>query len=311
MSTDQIVIGTDIGGSHITCMAVDPARREVIQDICVRKTVDSRAGSEEILSGWAAALGECIRYFTLPNVGGIGFAMPGPFDYPKGLALFSGVKKFDSLYNINVREEMQRRLSLPPGMPVRFMNDATCFAIGEAWLGKAASCTRTMAITLGTGFGSAFLDQGIPVESGAEVPPFGCVYHLPYGDSIADDYFSSRWFEKEYIARFGEPSPGVKAMTERAPGDPGVMRIFEDFGDRLGQFLAPWLNLFRSDCITIGGNIARSFELFGPSFRYSLDREHCSSEIFLSTLGEHAAIVGSARLADDTFYTKLPFISNK
>jgi glucokinase len=311
MTNDQIVIGTDIGGSHITCMAVNPGLKEIIHEICIRKTVDSQGPAEEILSTWAGALKECLASFPLSHVGGIGFAMPGPFDYPKGLALFSGVKKYDSLYNINIRDEMRRRLSLPETIPVRFMNDATCFAIGEAWLGKASACRRTMAITLGTGFGSAFLDNGIPVESGDEVPAYGCVYHLPYGDSIADDYFSSRWFEKSYVSRFKRPSPGVKVMTDQAGTMPAVMEIFTDFGERLGTFLSPWLRRFHAGCITIGGNIARSYDLFGPAFVAALKRENCISEVHLSTLGEHAAIVGSARLADDIFYSKLPFISNK
>jgi glucokinase len=311
MTNDPIVIGIDIGGSHITCMAVDPARKALIHEICVRKPVDSQAGTEEILAVWAGALKECLTPFPLARIGGIGFAMPGPFDYPKGLALFSGVRKYDSLYNINIREEMKRRLNLPETMPVRFMNDAACFAIGEAWLGKASTCRRTVAITLGTGFGSAFLDDGIPVESGDQVPAYGCVYHLPYGDSIADDYFSSRWFEVAYVNRFGRPSPGVKIMTDQALKDPSVMEIFTGFGERLGSFLSPWLRIFHAGCITIGGNIARSYDLFGPVFRETLKRENCSTEVFLSTLGEHAAIVGSARLADDLFYSKLPFISNK
>ncbi len=311
MAHKGIVIGTDIGGSHITCMAVDLGLEKVLEEVCVRNQVDSRAGAEEILSAWAGALKECLAFFPPDSVGGIGFAMPGPFDYPKGLALFSGVKKFDSLYNINIRDEMRRRLDLPGDLPVRFMNDATCFAIGEAWLGRASSCTRTMAITLGTGFGSSFLDKGIPVESGDEVPAFGCVYHLPYGDSIADDYFSARWFEAEWTRIFGSPSPGVRVMTEAAERDQAVLKIFMDFGERLGMFLAPCLRMFRAGCLTIGGNIARSYGLFGPVFTATLRKNNCTTEVFLSTLGEHAAIAGSARLADDTFYSKLPFISNK
>jgi glucokinase len=311
MNDDRIVIGVDIGGSHITCMAVEPGLKKVLPDICVRMGVDSQATASEILGTWAEALGECLSHFNQEKLGGIGFAMPGPFDYPGGFALFSGVKKYDSLFNINIRDEMRKRLSLPAALPVRFMNDATCFAIGEAWIGKASAFRRTMVVTLGTGFGSAFLSDGIPVESGDEVPSFGCVYHLPYEDSIADDYFSSRWFERAWNDRFDTPSPGVKVMTERAPLDPAVMEIFTDFGGRLGHFLSPCLRRFRAGCLTIGGNIARSFEMFGPAFRSALATENCNTEVFLSTLGEHAAIAGSARLADDAFYSKLPFISNK
>lgn len=311
MTEDGIAIGIDIGGSHITCMAVRPANREILTELCVRKVVDSQGDSEGILGTWADALGRCLSYFPAGMPEGIGFAMPGPFDYLKGIALFSGVKKYDALYNVNIRDEMRKRLSLPAGLPVRFMNDATCFAVGEAWLGKASEFHRTMAITLGTGFGSSFLINGIPLESGNEVPESGCIYHLPYQDGIADDYFSARWFEKVYNEKFNSPSPGVKAMTDQAAGNPDIMEIFTGFGERLGDFLSPCLLRFRAECLTIGGNIARSFPLFGPALVATLKKERCETAVFLSTLGEHAAIAGSARLADDHFYSKLPFISNK
>ena len=40
----------------------------------------------------------------LENVKGIGFAMPGPFDYVKGICYIQGVAKYENLYGINVTE---------------------------------------------------------------------------------------------------------------------------------------------------------------------------------------------------------------
>ncbi len=311
MSKQPLVIGVDIGGSHITCIPVDLPARNIVQEICVRKAVDSHGDAEAILSAWCDALTETIRLMPGEEFGGIGFAMPGPFDYPKGLALFSGVKKFDSLYEVNVRDEVTRRLDLGPEIPVRFLNDATCFAIGEAWFGPASRHGRTMAITLGTGFGSAFLDHGIPVETGDEVPICGCVYHLPFGDSIADDHFSSRWFKKIYEQRLGRHSTGVREMSDEALSNPDVHAIFSEFGSNLGHFLAPWLKLFRAECLTIGGNIARGYPLFGPAFTEALLADECFTLVYLSELNEMANIAGGARLTDDLFYSSLPFISNK
>lgn len=311
MKDKEIVVGIDIGGSHITCLAVDQLSGHIMPDLCIRRQVDSRSEAGMILTVWAGALKECLSTLDPGRLSGICFAMPGPFDYREGIALFAGVRKYDSLRNINIRDEMRRRLSLPAGLPLRFLNDATCFAVGEAWIGNAAGYRRTMVITLGTGFGSAFLEDGIPVESGPEVPPSGCLYHLAYGDTIADDYFSSRWFGKEYDRRFRLPSPGVKIMTDLAETNAGIREIFIEFGNRLGLFIAPAIKAFRPDCLTIGGNIARSYSYFGPRFQETLAQEKCDIKIFLSNLGEQAAILGSTRLADDDFYSKLPFISKK
>jgi len=308
---NQIVIGVDIGGSHITSMGVDLQRKEILKHLTSRKPVDCHGTADEILSTWAASLHEVMVQLPDGSLSGIGFAMPGPFDYPLGLALFEGVKKYDSLYNINVRDEIRKRLDLPAGMPVRFLNDATCFAIGEAWMGPASGCRRTVAITLGTGFGSAFLNDGIPVEAGDDVPEAGCVYHLPYKTSNADDHFSSRWFKQEYEERFSRKSGGVKDLSEEALITPDVRAIFTEFGQNLGNFMAPWLNLFRADCLTIGGNIAKGYDLFEAPFLQALKSHSCTTDVYLSTIGECAAIAGSACLNDDSFYSKLPFISKK
>jgi glucokinase len=311
MMKHHLVIGADIGGSHITCMGVDVAKKELVHDLTSRVPVDSSASAEEILTSWTEALQEVIGMLPDKIPGGIGFAMPGPFDYPTGLALFKGVKKYDNLYNINVRDALRKRLNLSDNIPIRFLNDATCFAIGETWMGVAAGFSRTVAITLGTGFGSAFLDEGIPVEKGDEVPKYGCVYHLPFGSSIADDHFSSRWIKNEYQEHVGDRTIGVKEMAELAPSEPAVMAIFTEFGQNLGNFLAPWLNRFSAECLVIGGNIAKGYNLFEKPFRTALQSHNCQTMIYLSALGECAAIAGSARLTDDSFYSRLPYISNK
>jgi len=309
--TDPIVIGVDIGGSHIAAMGVDILRKRLLHSVISRRKVNCHDPAGSILANWAEALGEVVALIPGGVVQGIGFAMPGPFDYPGGVAHFKGVKKYDTLNNINIREEISRRLDVPGTIPIRFLNDATCFAIGEAWMGPASRYQRSVAITLGTGFGSAFLDNGIPVEGGDEIPESGCVYHLPFGESIADDYFSSRWFKKSYRDRFSEESSGGREMSEEALTDPAVREIYTEFGQNLGNFLVPWLVRFHAGCLTIGGNISRGYELFEEPFKAALRSHQCAARIFISTLGENAAIAGSARLCDNSFYSKLPFISNK
>lgn len=101
---------------------------------------------------------------------GIGFAMPGPFDYVNGICLMRGVSKYENLYGINVGDELCKFLALKSRQDVRFINDVSAFAIGEAKAGKAAGAARSMVITIGTGIGSAFIRNGIPVVSGSSVP---------------------------------------------------------------------------------------------------------------------------------------------
>lgn len=127
-------ISVDIGGSHITSSAVDPERRRILPGTISEVKIDSKGSAEGIIAGWV----ECLKN-TITKAGGlegIGLAMPGPFDYQNGVSLIKGVNKFDNLYGINVGQALKEKLELEPEIPVRFINDATAFAIGEAWAGK-------------------------------------------------------------------------------------------------------------------------------------------------------------------------------
>ncbi|MCX6245911.1 MAG: ROK family protein [Bacteroidetes bacterium] len=307
------VIGVDIGGSHITCIGVDPADHAVRTDLQIRQEIDRHGSAEKILHDWSATLEQLIRQIGRENLAGIGFAMPGPFDYPQGIALFQGVKKYDNLFGVNVRAELKQRLGLAPEMPVRFLNDATCFAVGEAWIGKGAGLQKVVAVTLGTGFGSAFITDGIPVETGPDVPEFGCVYHLSYREGIANDYFSTTWFHSRYKEVTGKDISEVKEMAAAASSgtDPDAAGIFEEFGAAMGTFIAPWLRRFGAECMVIGGNIANSYELFEVPLNRALAEGQAPVPVFATELGELAAIAGAARLCDDSFYSRLPFFSGK
>jgi glucokinase len=309
---EKISIGVDIGGSHITSVAVDLESRTFFEHTISRREVDCHGPSEEILGSWAASIQETIQRLDGKILKGVGFAMPGPFNYPEGIAQFKGVKKFDSLYGIDIRSELKNRLKLPDECPVRFVNDATCFAIGEAWMGKALDYKRVMAITLGTGFGSAFLREGIPIETGDEVPPQGCMYYLPFGSSNADDHFSTRWFINRYKVLTSNTIEGVRELVDQFEGNQMIQNLFREFGNNLGSFLSHWLRLFKTECLVIGGNIGRSYPCFERAFIDTLNLNGVNNLlIYISSLGENAAIAGSARLSDDDFYTQLDLSAYK
>lgn len=305
----SISIGVDIGGSHICCQAFDFVNMIQIENSLFRNAVDSKSDAESILTAWTDCLQQCIQSVGGKNIAGIGFAMPGPFDYKNGIALFQGVEKFDSLYGINVVDELKQRLQLDTTIDIRFLNDAACFAIGEAWLGAAKGVHKSIILTLGTGFGSAFVVNGIPVDSGKGVADEGCLYYLPFGDSNADSHFSTRWFLAAYKRKFEKEIDGVKELMELASTQPEVKMIFEEFGANLGRFLRPYLINFECDCVVLGGNIAKTLALFAPAMDKELQGLRCKA--VLSELFEDAAIAGSARLIDAEFYSKIALNSNK
>jgi len=300
----RFAIGSDIGGSHISCALVDMFEGHIMADSHTEKDIDNKADAENILNGWAEALQETISKVGADNVAGVGFAMPGPFAYDKGIAMFdASVAKFEKLYQVDVAKELALRLGLD--VPFRFMNDASAFAVGEAWLGEASKEDKSVSVTLGTGFGSAFIEDGAPVVEAEGVPPMGCVWHLPFKDGIADDYFSTRWYIARWEEVSGEKVNGVKPVADHAKTEEKAQAIFTEFGTNLGTFLGPWLKSFGADKLVIGGNVTGAYNLFGPAFEAVLKQQGVNTKIVLSGLKEDAAIIGSARMIDPEFFEKV------
>lgn len=301
----QLAIGADIGGSHISCAAVDLGTGKIIRETITGRQVDNQAQAEAIIGIWADALKDVLKCIPGEKVKGIGFAMPGPFDYVKGISYIKGVTKYEKLYGISIADSIASRLAEYDDFLIRFMNDASSFAVGEAWAGGAASVDRSLSITLGTGFGSAFISNRIPIVDGPEVPRLGCIYHIPYRDGIADDYFSTRWFTGEYRKATGIELHGVRELADLAVTEKTAMDLFIDFGHRLGVFLAPWLIGFRAEMLVIGGNISNAYNLFGEVLEETLKKEKCNCKVALSVLKEDAAILGSGYLLDDEFWNSI------
>ena len=302
----NIALGVDIGGSHITCQLFNLETNRLEESSKVRIPVNGSGQKEEILQSWTKAILQSISGNRLSDLSGIGFAMPGPFDYLNGVGWFDEkVDKFSHLHGVDVKSELIQQLNLPADFPVRFLNDAACFAVGVANAEPASKYNRVLALTLGTGFGTTFIKNGMPVAGVDGIPDDGFLYHVPFLDSIADEYFSTRWFLKEYKRMTGKEAGGVKELTHIAEHDADVKELFHIFGKNLGSFLVPWSKKFNTGCIVMGGNIAKSYPIFDTALSDVFRNESIKTEIVISSLDEDAALIGSARLSDNSFYQNL------
>jgi len=302
----RIAIGADVGGSHISCAAFDYQTRKYLENTFSENDLDNHAEAEVIIDVWGSTIRKTMEKAGPENVAGIGFAMPGPFDYENGIPLFTGANnKYEKIYGINVPHELHHYLNLPSEFPVRFINDATAFAIGEDWVGETRGSRRSLSITLGTGFGSAFLRDSLPVVSGNDVPANGCVWHLPFEDGIADDYFSTRGLVGRYAKLSGKLLKGAKEIADIAKTDEVAKAVFSDFGSKLVDLLKPWLKKFNVEMIVVGGNIAQAHHLFFPALLVCLHRENLHVKVSVSELKEKASIIGSARLVEPDFWSRI------
>lgn len=295
---NRLAIGVDIGGSHINCCALDVDNNELVKESQTIVKVDGHAEADEIIQKWLEALNNTLDKVNFKELTGIGFAIPGPFDYTNGIGKYEVVDKFEHLNKVNIEKEIRKGLALDNNIPIRFINDATAFALGEASSEQGKGYEKVAVITLGTGLGSAFIDDLIPVVTGKKVPEFGCVWHLPFKDGIADEYFSTRWFINEYFKLTNKKESGVKPIADMVIDDPVAKQLFNSFGVNLASFMLPYLSQFDAQVLVIGGNIAGAFPLFKNSFKEKLKENGLDIDISVSELKEDAAILGSTCLLD-------------
>ena len=303
MTQKKFSIGVDIGGTHIACAAVHIREGRVVEGTLSRVAYSHGDTAEVILHHWATALNGTLSKVAEAELAGIGFAIPGPFEYRNGVSRMQ--HKFPKLYGVHIPSALNPLLTTTHDLTMRFLNDASAFAVGEAWLGEGKGFRRVVVITLGTGFGSAFIDDGVPVVSRADVPKEGCLWHLPFKDSIADDYFSTGWFIRTYQKETGKPLEGVKTLVEKADADPVAQGLFSQFGHNLAQCLAPWLRTFGAEVLVVGGNIAHALPLFEADLQGDLQAAGIGIKIATSRMYETAALIGSARLLDDEFWGRV------
>jgi glucokinase len=302
----KLSMGIDVGGSHITCQLFHITDGHFPEGSKTRVEVDGNGSKDSIVGSWVKAIQQTVSNQNISDLAGIGFAMPGPFDYLNGIAWFDkNVDKFHNLHGVDIKSELMQKLNLKTNFPIRFLNDAASFAVGVANVEPASKFKRIIALTLGTGFGTSFIKNGLPVAGEGGIPEDGFLYHIPFQKSIADEYFSTRWFLNEYNNRTGLIISGVKELAELVVKEETAKEIFPLFGKNLGSFLIPWIQKFNAECIVLGGNISNSFPLFESALLSEFSTLDFQPEIVISELDENAALVGSARLCDNLFYQKL------
>lgn len=305
----SITIGVDIGGSHISSAAVNGNDFVIIPGTYFSGAVDSKASKEVIIKKWADIINQTIQIiqetydYSLSDTIGIAFSMPGPFQYETGIAMFEGNDKYESLYNVSVSEELLKYLSTQ-NVSFRFLNDASCFGVGGSLKQESEANSKVIAITLGTGFGAAFLDNKLPITQGSNVPHNGCLWDKPFEESIADNYFSTRWFLSQYESITGNKlTDGVKEIA--GIEDYSTAKIFDDFANNLSEFLAPFIIDFQADLLILGGNIAKSNRLFLAKFQENLKSKNIDIAISIVENTEQTSILGSSYLFNEVFWERI------
>jgi predicted NBD/HSP70 family sugar kinase/mannose-6-phosphate isomerase class I len=286
-------IGIDVGGSHVTASVIVHNAMQAKPQTVLRKEINAKENPTAIIS----AIGNCIKGVLNKDqaIDVVGIAFPGPFNYDKGVSEIIGVGgKFEPTFGVHIQQALKNYTGLE-NVPFVFSNDASCFAEGSYFRHQLKS-KRTAFLTLGTGFGSAFMVDGDLAEKHPDLPENAMFYDQPFHGMTADDWFSTRWILTEYEKLSGERMNSVKAIADLNTEISII--VFKSFGTNMGEFLFPWFEKFSCEELVIGGNISKARALFLPALEEKLKSLKIKINIVFCDDAEQSILTGATIIAE-------------
>ena len=251
-------IGVDLGGTKIEAAALDKDG-----GIVLRRRVPTPVGNydaiiiaiHDLVTGVESALGQ---------TGSVGIAIPGSLSPATGLMRNANSTCLNGRnFDRDVRAALAR--------PVRFANDANCFALSEATDGAAAGAASMFGVILGTGVGGGIVVGGdLLTGVNAIAGEWG---HMPLPWPRDDERpgrpcFCGRngcietFLSGPALARDGD-APDAAAIVERAAsGDSAAAAALARYDERLARALAGIVNILDPAVIVLGGGLGRMERLY-------------------------------------------------
>lgn len=208
---------------------------------------------------------------------------PGPFDYKNGVSLMQ--HKFQSLYKFPLKAELENLTN----SKICFLSDSNAFLLGESTKGFY----NAIGITIGTGLGFSAITDG-KIRTDKFGGPCEKIYCLPYKDAIAEDYISGRGIETRYEKATGKCYSAKKIAEIAEKGDNIAVKTYEDMGEAIGNVLTPYVEKYKSKALIIGGQVARSLNLFEDKIKLGIP-------VYASQNVTGSALIGAANYAKEYF----------
>ncbi|MGN0002631.1 MAG: ROK family protein [Sphingobacterium composti] len=275
------ILACDIGGTHITSAIVKTNGWEILSPTLTRVHINSTSNAKSIFQQWADNIKSCITQYNSP-INFIGIAMPGPFDYDKGISLMKNQDKYDSLYKLSITDGIKHELQIP-SIEIKYINDAAAFLQGEVYAQKLDNEDKVLGITLGTGLGSAVWKKGIKAFDAD-------LWQQKYGNSIFEEYLVTRWFTYRFHELSGTKENGFKEIIENHQNTDAFEILIQEYRIHLKDFLTFFSELHQCKNFVIGGNISKAWDIIHDEYYFS------EFKITKALYAEKAALIGAASI---------------
>lgn len=240
--------------------------------------------------------------------GTVGIGMPGAISPATG-----AVKNSNSSW-LNGRPLAEDLARLIP-RPLRFENDANCFALSEAVDGAAAGARVVFGVILGTGTGGGLVidrrvwtgrnaiagewgHNALPRATGAEVPGPPC-YCGQAG--CIETFLSGPGLARDHARVTGERAESSEIAARAAAGNADARATMERWEDRLARALSSVINVVDPDVVVFGGglsNIGRLYENVPRLLGRYVFSDRVDTPLLPPAHGDSSGVRGAAWLWD-------------
>jgi fructokinase len=255
-------IGIDLGGTKIEAIALGDDGTEK-----VRRRIPTPRDYEATLAAIPALVAEVEK--ETGSRGTVGIGMPGTISPATGL-----VKNANSVW-LNGRrlaEDLTARL----GRPLRFSNDANCFALSEAVDGAAAGAHVVFGVIVGTGTGGGVVvDRKVLTGPNAVAGEWG---HnpLPWPDDeerpgpacycgkagCLETFLSGPGLARDHAGSTGLDLSPEQIVEAARRGDAAAEATLARYEDRMARGLATVIDVLDPDAIVLGGGLSKLERLY-------------------------------------------------
>jgi len=258
----QLRIGVDLGGTKIEAIALQDGR-EVLR----RRVATPRDDYPATLRAIQQLVTGIER--ELDASASVGIGMPGALSAKTGF-----VKNANSTW-LNGRP-LDADLSALLLRPLRFANDANCFALSEATDGAAAGAACVFGVILGTGVGGGVVAHGrvltganavagewghnaLPWPEDGEWPGPGCYCGR---SGCVETFLSGPGLASDHVRHGGARLEAAEIAARAAQGDAVCEATLQRYESRIARSLASVINVLDPDVIVLGGGLSRLERLY-------------------------------------------------
>lgn len=283
---EHVLLAVDAGGTFFKYALVTEDYRLLLEG---ERPAHSDGTLADIEQAWRGLVREALKQSGKQGkmLSRIVISTPGPYDFTNGCPMMK--HKFTAAYGVSVLPWLHMEL---PDAPVFFLHDSTAFLLGQMYFGAANNAKNPAAVTLGTGFGFGCAKDGRVLVNAAQSSCIS-VWNKPFRSGITEDYVSRRAIRQRYCFLSGCDAaalPDVKEIAERAQaGEAAAVETFRQTGEALGEILCPVLHSLNTDCLVLGGQIAKAHALF---LLYALPNIPCKA--VPAQGGTDTALLGAA-----------------